>query len=253
MTSTKWDALIRSAATWRGLVFVWFAWGLPGCESDESRASDRSNDNSYDNSYEYDGDTSLVVARETPDAGTIPPVISQTHTADGALARVALGGTAGARISARMDGEAEKLRSDLQGLTVERIAEGIKITMDVGTTFDPGSDRLAPETMDYLSRIAVRLTEFSDCDLLIVGHTDRTGDEAGNLRLSEERALKIVEYLASEGIARTRMSHVGRGGSEPLVVDDQDESHQRANRRIEIAIFAGDSMKGEATLAGTQP
>jgi outer membrane protein OmpA-like peptidoglycan-associated protein len=243
MTISRTRFLVRSAAPLRGLAIVWVAWSLSGCDSDESQASDRM----------YDGDTSSVVAREAPDAGTTPPVIAQTHAADEALASAALGGAAGAQISVRMDAEAEKLRSELQGLTVERMAEGIKITMDVGTTFDPGSDRLAPETIDYLSRLAVRLTEFSDSDLLIVGHTDRTGDEAGNLRLSEERALKIVEYLASEGIARTRMSHVGRGGSEPLVVDDQDESHQRANRRIEIAIFAGDSMKGEATLAGTEP
>jgi outer membrane protein OmpA-like peptidoglycan-associated protein len=152
-----------------------------------------------------------------------------------------------------MDGEAERLRTELEGLTVERIAEGIKITFDVGTTFDPGSDRLTPETMDYLSRLAALLTGFSGSDLLIVGHTDRTGDQDGNRRLSEARALTVVEYLAGEGIDRARMSHVGRGGSEPIVVVDQDESEQRANRRIEIALFASDSMKGEATAQVTAP
>jgi outer membrane protein OmpA-like peptidoglycan-associated protein len=152
-----------------------------------------------------------------------------------------------------MDSEAETFRGALEGLTIERIQEGIKITMAVGSPFEPGSDQLAPETMDYLSRLAAGLAAFPECDLLVVGHTDRTGDPEGNLRLSEMRALSAVEYLAGEGVARTRMDHIGRGESEPVVYDDRDESHQRANRRIEIAVFASEAMRQAASNPGGQP
>jgi outer membrane protein OmpA-like peptidoglycan-associated protein len=141
----------------------------------------------------------------------------------------------------------------LEGVTVERVGEGIKLTIAIGVPFEQGSVQLAPETMDYLSRLAVRLAEFPDCDLLVVGHSDRTGTPDDNLRLSEMRALAALDYLATEGIARTRMTHLGRGEAEPVVFDDRDEAASRANRRMEIAIFANHAMKSAAMGGGAQP
>jgi outer membrane protein OmpA-like peptidoglycan-associated protein len=168
---------------------------------------------------------------------------------DRVLTDAALGGAAGARISEHMDLEAEALASVLEGLRVERLSEGIKVTVDLGVVFDPDSERLVPGAMDYLSRISQRLIEFEGADVLVVGHAASAAPEADNLSLSKRRALVAVEYLASEGVARDRLSHVGRGESEPIELEDiLSEATQRANRRIEIAIFASDQMKAAARL-----
>jgi outer membrane protein OmpA-like peptidoglycan-associated protein len=184
-----------------------------------------------------------VIALPPTDESVEASWTQQSPAAEAALAAAAVGGSVGTQISQQMDEQAAKLTSALEGLTIERLHEGIKVTLDVGITFDQGSHELSPETMDYLTRLAGHLMEFPGADLLIVAHTDRTGFPEENLRLSERRALAALEYLAADGIERSRMSHLGRGEGEPIVLDDQDPSDKRVNRRMEIAIFASDRMK----------
>lgn len=248
MYSTHLGFPVRGSV-WKRALIVWLAWTFAGCDTDESEASIRPSPGEVDQEH----GPAVVAMPEDREPDTEPTAIAQSHTADEALGRAAVGGPAGARIAALMDAEAERLRAEFQGMTVERIAEGIKITMDVGVTFDQSSDRLAPESMDYLSRLAVRLKEFPNTNVLIVAHTDRTGDQSGNLRLSERRAQATVTYLANEGIVTTRMTPIGRGESEPVFINDGDESEKRANRRIEIAVFASDAMKSEAFAGVNQP
>jgi outer membrane protein OmpA-like peptidoglycan-associated protein len=195
----------------------------------------------------------MVAAPQRDEAVEAPPQ-NQSNAVDEALAAAAAGGTVGTQISQQMDQQANELGSVLEGIQIERLHEGIKVTLAVGSTFDPGSVELTPETMDYLTRLGGRLMEFTDADILIVAHTDGTGAPEENFRLSERRALAAVEYLATDGIERSRMSHLGRGAAEPAVPNDQDEGAQRLNRRIEIAIFAGDRMKmALASATGGEP
>ena len=184
-----------------------------------------------------------------------PRASTQQYTADQALLDAALGGDAGARISERMDEEATRLTndSDLEGARIERIGEGIKATLVMGILFDDASSELTPGAMDYLSKLAVRLVEFPDTDILVVGHTDGGGSSEANLALSEARARTALEYLVTAGVERPRLTAAGRGELEPLAFDDRDsEAAARENRRIELAIYAGDAMKAAALGGAAQ-
>jgi outer membrane protein OmpA-like peptidoglycan-associated protein len=181
------------------------------------------------------------------EGGSPAPGDTAFHAVDRALADVAVGGPVGARISALMDQEAVAQASVLSGLQVVRLSEGIKVTVNARVLFDPDSDRLTPAGMDYLTRIAQRLIAFEGGDILVVGHTLGLASEAENLSRSERWALAAVEYLASEGVARIRLSHLGRGDSEPVQLEDRDSEGARGvNERVEIAIFAGKQMKAQA-------
>jgi outer membrane protein OmpA-like peptidoglycan-associated protein len=181
------------------------------------------------------------------DRGSPAPGDAVLRAVDRALADVAVGGPAGARISELMDREAAAQASVLSGLQVERLSEGIKVTVSARVLFDPDSDRLTPAAMDYLTRIAQRLIAFEGGDVLVVGHASGLASEADNLSRSERWALAAVEYLASEGVARSRISHLGRGDSEPVQLEDRgSETARRVNERVEIAIFAGNQMTAEA-------
>ena len=197
----------------------------------------------------------LLPPESIPPGTEGPRASTQQYTADQALLDAAVGGDAGARISQRMDEEATRLTndSDLEGARIERVGEGIKATLVMGILFDEASSELTPGAMDYLSKLAVRLVEFPDTDILVVGHTDGGGSSEANLALSEARARTALEYLVTAGVERPRLTAVGRGELEPLALDDQDsEAAARENRRIELAIYAGDAMKAAALGGAAQ-
>jgi outer membrane protein OmpA-like peptidoglycan-associated protein len=154
-----------------------------------------------------------------------------------------------------MDEEAQRLAadSDLEGARIERVAEGIKATLVMGILFDDGSAELTPSALDYLSKVAERLVEFPDTDILVVGHTDGQGSSELNLALSEARARAALEFLVSRNVDRSRLTAVGRGELEPLALDDHEsDAAARENRRIELAISAGAAMKASASEGGAQ-
>ncbi|WP_428898349.1 polymorphic outer membrane protein repeat-containing protein [Parelusimicrobium proximum] len=72
--------------------------------------------------------------------------------------------------------------------------------------------------------------------LLIVGHTDSTGPEAYNQKLSERRAKAAYDYLKSLGIEEHRIAYTGKGESEPAA-DNATRAGRAANRRIEVVVF----------------
>lgn len=69
----------------------------------------------------------------------------------------------------------------------------------------------------------------------IVGHTDNTGREAYNQRLSFSRAEAVGLYLMDNGIAIGRITFEGKGSSEPIG-DNTFEEGRRKNRRVEIIL-----------------
>jgi outer membrane protein OmpA-like peptidoglycan-associated protein len=65
------------------------------------------------------------------------------------------------------------------------------------------------------------------------GHTDSTGDEAHNLKLSERRADAVVEYMIKNGISPEQISARGFGETRPVDSNDTAEGRAR-NRRTEF-------------------
>jgi OOP family OmpA-OmpF porin len=70
----------------------------------------------------------------------------------------------------------------------------------------------------------------------VQAHTDDRGSEKYNLRLSEQRAAAVMEYLLSRGIASERLSSKGYGESRPVADNDTEEGRAK-NRRVELKVL----------------
>ncbi|MEM6843782.1 MAG: OmpA family protein [Bacteroidota bacterium] len=163
------------------------------------------------------------------------------NTAVGAIIGAAVGGATGALIGRQMDKQAEELERDLEGATVERIGEGIKITFDSGLLFDINSDELRSTTKEDLSEMATILKKYDDTNILIEGHTDATGSHDYNQNLSEDRAASVADYLQTIGVNSDRLITEGYGEEQPIAENDTETGRQQ-NRRVEVAIYANDKM-----------
>jgi outer membrane protein OmpA-like peptidoglycan-associated protein len=158
-------------------------------------------------------------------------------TVRGAIIGAAVGGAAGAIIGDQMDKQAKELAYELPGATVQRIGEGIAVTFPEGLLFGFDSDQLTPAARDNLRRFAASLKKYPHTRTLIVGHTDSDGSSAYNMDLSNRRALSAANFVCGEGVDRVRVTTAGRGETEPIATNAEDEG-RRQNRRVEIAIYA---------------
>ena len=167
------------------------------------------------------------------------------NTAVGAILGAVIGGAAGAYIGNYMDKQAEEIERDLEGAQVERIGEGIKITFDSGILFDVNSSGLRSPAKTNLDNLAVILKKYPDTEVLIEGHTDATGTAEHNLDLSLRRAQSVANQLTSSQVSPVRFRIMGYGEDQPIASNETAEGRQ-ANRRVDIAIFANDKLKGVA-------
>ena len=167
------------------------------------------------------------------------------NTAKGAILGAVIGGTAGALVGKYMDKQAEELERDLEGATVERIGEGIKITFDSGILFGFDSSSLTATSKQNITQLAETLNKYEDTEILIEGHTDNKGSEEYNQSLSERRAESVGDLLVSMGVAGTRITQVGYGEMQPIA-DNETDYGRSQNRRVEVAIFANDKLKRAA-------
>ena len=165
------------------------------------------------------------------------------NTSRGAIIGAVVGGAAGAYIGHKMDQRAKELEK-IPGATVERVGEGIQVTFASGLLFDYDSDVVKGDARDNLNQLASNLQKYGDSELMIVGHADATGSETYNQDLSERRAFAAQRYLSGRGVTRP-IRTLGRGELEPVASNDT-EAGRAKNRRIEVAIYAGDALKEEA-------
>ena len=166
-------------------------------------------------------------------------------TAKGAIIGAAVGGTAGAVIGHQMDQQAKDIKQNIPGAIVERVGEGLQVTFESGLLFDFDSDVVRAQARENLATFARSLDKYPGTDVLIVGHTDDKGTDTYNQSLSARRAAATENYLVSQGVVRTRLRAAGRGEAEPVVPNDTEMNRQK-NRRVELAIFANQTLKTQA-------
>ncbi len=174
------------------------------------------------------------------------------NTATGAVIGAAVGGTAGALIGKYMDKQAEELEQELENAKVERVGEGIQITMDSGILFGFDSYALLPEAKTELESMAKVLINYPDTKIQVDGHTDGVGADKYNQKLSEQRAKSVSDYLNSFGIEKDRITEAGFGKSMPIADNDTEEGRQ-LNRRVEIGILADENLKEAAEKGELNP
>lgn len=164
----------------------------------------------------------------------------------GAVLGGVIGGAAGNIIGKKMDNQAKAIQQTLPGAQVERIGDGIKVTMNesiVRFAFD--SSDLTSESKANLDKLAKVLMDNPDTNINIYGYTDSVGKDAYNLKLSERRANSVKNYLSMAGVAIPRMNTMGMGKADPVASNDTDAGRAQ-NRRVEFAITANEKMIQDA-------
>lgn len=99
---------------------------------------------------------------------------------------------------------------------------------------------ILPTSYDELNSLARFLKTYPYLVVYIDGHTDKTGTDAHNDKLSEDRAASVRTYLTGKGIKADRMKVRGYGESQPI---DFSTENSLANRRVEITICAATAKK----------
>ncbi|WP_210487928.1 OmpA family protein [Rufibacter aurantiacus] len=102
-----------------------------------------------------------------------------------------------------------------------------------GVKFDTNKAVIRPESMGTLNSIVKLMQEQPSLNFSVDGHTDTDGDDASNLKLSQQRAEAVKTYLVNQGIADSRLKAKGQGESKPL--DKGTTAEAKANnRRVEF-------------------
>lgn len=164
----------------------------------------------------------------------------------GAVLGGVVGGAAGGVIGNKMDKQAKEIKETLPGDEVERVGEGIKVTLNENTVnFDFNSANLTTLAKTNLDKLVTVLKNNPDTNINIYGHTDSIGSDAVNLRISAQRAAAVKNYFVANGISASRMFTEGLGKSSPIASNDTDAGRAK-NRRVEFAITANEKMINDA-------
>ena len=99
--------------------------------------------------------------------------------------------------------------------------------------FERGRNELKPVSFPVLDQIIDILNKYPDYHLNIVGHTDNTGSDKVNRKLSVARAQSCFNYLKRKGVGTNRMSIGGFGSTQPIATNDTAEG-RKMNRRVEF-------------------
>jgi len=165
---------------------------------------------------------------------------NQTSSKNGKYAGAAIGALTGAAVGHYMDNQQRKLEERLAaevGANDVRLTrvdeETLRVDLNSEATFDINSAGIRSGFRTSLDKVADVVAEYDRTAVHVVGHTDSTGSESYNQRLSEKRADAVARHLVGDGVDRTRTRVAGRGESAPIDTNATSSGRSR-NRRVEI-------------------
>lgn len=130
--------------------------------------------------------------------------------------------------------KAEEMARQLAELQARPTERGMVLTMG-DVLFDYNKADVKAGGMRIISKLAAFLEKYPERNIQIEGHTDSTGSETYNQKLSERRAESVKRALMYEGINRNRMTTIGYGETFPIA-SNANTSGQQQNRRVEIIL-----------------
>ena len=128
----------------------------------------------------------------------------------------------------------DKVNSE-SNIEVENTAAGIKLTIP-NLQFEPDSAMLVKGEYSRIDDIYEILKMVPQAQILIEGHTAKTGNDKGEMNLSVERAKSIAQELVKRGIKEGRLICKGSGSTKPIA-DNSTAEGKKINRRVEITIL----------------
>jgi len=160
-----------------------------------------------------------------------------------------LGGAAAERDRLMMSMEAQRHSRErfaaLQALFAPQEGVALRQGGDVvlrltGLRFRAGSAQLSSRSLPLLDKVQQAISLFPSAGIIIEGHTDSSGSEANNQRLSEERAGAVASHLRTIlALPTLQIQSLGYGETRPVASNDT-EAGRASNRRIDVLIRTGD-------------
>ncbi|MBN1760411.1 MAG: OmpA family protein [Chitinispirillaceae bacterium] len=102
-----------------------------------------------------------------------------------------------------------------------------------GINFKSGKAEMTYESYQFLEPLLKQLRKYPEVVIEVRGHSDSVGSYSKNMKLSQERAESVRQYLISKGIESDRVRAAGFGSSSPIA-DNRTAAGRAQNRRIEI-------------------
>lgn len=150
---------------------------------------------------------------------------------------------------------AAEARKDVAAVN-ERVSalDDYDVQENIAVTFRVNSAVLSPEAKRQLDEFASKAANTKAFMIEISGHTDSTGGEAKNFRLSRERAEAVIQYLTvNHQIPQRRfVTPVGYGKS-GAVADNSTAAGRAQNRRVEVKMLINRGMSQTRTTSSTRP
>jgi outer membrane protein OmpA-like peptidoglycan-associated protein len=149
----------------------------------------------------------------------------------------------GKRDAARPKPNARKAAADLRAQLLDQFSRvlatrdthrGLVVNMG-DVLFDTGKFNLRTEAREALAKLSGIVMAHPGLNLEIEGHTDSTGSDELNQKLSEERAGAVRSYLVQQGLPDSSVTSQGLGKSMP-VADNATSAGRQHNRRVEIIV-----------------
>ena len=164
---------------------------------------------------------------------------------EGALTGAALGGAAGAGYGYYTDRQEAVLRQQLQGTGVQVYRQGdqLQLIMPSSITFDTSKSDVKSSFYPVLNSVSKVFKEYDKNLIEVVGYTDSSGGPTINQPLSEARAKSVADFLAFQGVSSSRITHYGRGASNPIG-DNGTKEGKAMNRRVEINLKPKPNQRG---------
>ncbi len=158
----------------------------------------------------------------------------------GRIIGAGVGGVAGGVVGYKMDQQIKELKEQTAGSGVDVTevdgGDAILVNLPDGVTFDVNSYTIKPTFRNTLDTVSASLQQYPDSLVDVYGHTDSSGSDAYNQRLSEQRAEAVANYMSSRGVSSARIRWQGFGETAPIADNATAEGRSR-NRRVEIKII----------------
>jgi len=123
-----------------------------------------------------------------------------------------------------------------QNKKITDLKKGEKMALN-HMNFQPGTDAFRDNAYPVLEDLLSKMKKREDIHIRIHGHICCSFMD--DIDLSSRRALKVKNYLITNGIAANRLSHQGHGSSKPIFkLPEENEDQRKTNRRVEIEIIS---------------